>query len=106
MTNGSDCTPSSKPTAEGAEETAWQLSKEITVYPNPNSGSFRVSCDCTLDGPVTITLFNAVGQEVYHYSGELSGAVHDVDLESPSSGVYYLHFTTSTDRYIQKLVIE
>lgn len=62
----------------------------FSVFPNPNDGLLSLSIDFAQEGPAHITLFNAVGQQVYAVRSMLMKGRNliSLDLGVLPSGVY------------------
>lgn len=71
----------------GIEEA--ELLKALSVFPNPNNGSFVVSLsDIQLESDATISVFDRLGQTVY--STPVLSPTTDVDLSGTAAGIYLL----------------
>jgi sugar lactone lactonase YvrE len=77
--------------------------KLFSVYPNPSNGTFTISTDDT--GPMEVSVFNTVGQLVYHQS--FIGAKAPIDLLATPPGLYYIQCKARDGvKATQKIVIE
>jgi CubicO group peptidase (beta-lactamase class C family) len=81
-----------------SSETVEVTEMKLNIAPNPSNGDFSLSCAA----PLTISLTNAIGQEVI--KGNISaGETHFTVKES---GIYFLHSTNSNgQQLIQRLII-
>ena len=70
------------------------------VYPNPSSGDLYISS--SVSGQLSdLKVYNINGALVY----ETTDKVQKIDLESFSSGVYYIQLTVNnTDKYLNKII--
>jgi hypothetical protein len=72
----------------------------VNIYPNPNKGKFIISLpeeDCE------ITVFNSLGQKVHHSHAQ---GRTDLNLESLTNGVYFVHVKSATVIKTMKFVKE
>ncbi|MFN5793752.1 MAG: GEVED domain-containing protein [Bacteroidota bacterium] len=77
---------------------------EITVYPNPNTGMFRISG--TLDGNVTMDLVNILGEKiaVIYQGGSNSNFNQEVDFTNVANGVYFIRVNTNQGTILKKII--
>jgi C1A family cysteine protease/PKD repeat protein len=79
----------------------------LTVYPNPNNGSFEMRLGNEEPGNVQVRVFDAMGKLVwngqYYHSGEVS---HNLDLGQQAPGVYYLEVITGKGVYHENLILK
>lgn len=68
---------------------------DVLIYPNPNSGSFKIITDGTSN---TIVVYNSLGQVVY----EKENASQNETVEIKDAGVYYVRINEN----IKKLIIK
>jgi len=84
--------------------TTSDASGTLTVYPNPNRGTFTVSLPSG-EGSFNLQLTDITGREVW--SGlELSGSELSVALEGYASGVYVLQAVRGMEQWHVKVVVE
>jgi hypothetical protein len=77
---------------------------EFLVYPNPNSGSFRIRLsDETLSSPLSWQLFDAMGRMVS--TGMVQDYESTVSVESISAGIYFLTIQSERQIGTQSIVI-
>lgn len=83
-------------------------SGSVSVFPNPNTGKFRVTFDLGIAEQVTMTVQNLAGQVVYtHDLGEVSGRVtEDVQLRDLPAGVYMLRMQSASGQSTHMLRVE
>ncbi len=62
------------------------------MYPNPNHGKFSVNLGNDIQGEAHITVYNALGMQVYQTTSKQSTAdsIVDIDLNQPASGIYFV----------------
>ncbi len=75
----------------------------LTVYPNPTSGSFEL--DLTGEtGPISITVFDPLGQLVYTETPETPGK-HAINLAGRAAGVYILKVSGKRHNETMKILL-
>ncbi len=71
--------------------------ERIVNYPNPFSGSTTVQYSTNRDGPVTISIYNLIGQRAGKYSFDMLSAgehAQSIDFSALSSGTYFIRIIT------------
>jgi hypothetical protein len=81
---------------------------QVSVYPVPNDGRFRITLTGLKNEPTSIAIVNALGVVIYHQEAlPLSGEyLAGFDLRPIVPGVYTLVIGNSTSRFSRKLVIQ
>ncbi|MCB0805449.1 MAG: T9SS type A sorting domain-containing protein, partial [Bacteroidales bacterium] len=79
----------------------------ISVYPNPNNGSFKLHIDPVHGEIVHIALVNALNKVVYeqqsvHLDTEFETLIHTGDI---ANGIYYLMINGNQIEHTRKVVI-
>ncbi|MDZ4839426.1 MAG: DUF5011 domain-containing protein [Bacteroidota bacterium] len=84
------------------------LSKAITVYPNPSTGMVNLSLDIDANQRVTIQVVNAVGGVVATVSNgnSLSQGIYTVDLSNQPSGIYLIQVRSNNTNVTKRVVIQ
>ncbi|MCS6905503.1 MAG: fibronectin type III domain-containing protein [Bacteroidia bacterium] len=82
----------------------------ISVYPNPNSGTFNIEWSISIveNREILLSLVNLTGQEVYRQKLELRANENLVNVQLPSSivpGAYLLNITEGDSKYVTKLIV-
>lgn len=63
----------------------------MNVYPNPSNGQFKVSTEKSVGQPLYVTVYDALGQEVFVGQWPAGAqAEYQIDLEGNSPGIYIL----------------
>ena len=77
---------------------------EITVYPNPNTGLFRITG--SLDGNVTIDLVNLLGEKiaVIYQGGSNSNFNQEVDFTDVANGIYFVRVNSNQGTVLKKII--
>ena len=81
---------------------------ELTVYPNPNRGSFSVSCSVAEAGAARLALYDAKGAAVWRGTRDVSAGENTLKIDAGDlpSGVYLLEARQNGARQTVKVVIE
>ena len=81
---------------------------EFDIYPNPASDFANLSLNMESAGDVSITVLNAIGQEVFYSKDTYKSGAHSVkiDLTGLETGVYL--YTVSSDNFsnTKRLVVK
>lgn len=77
-------------------------SQKVSIYPNPNSGSFTVSLNDNRQK--TIQVFDVLGNKV----SQLGSAENDTTIVLPDAamGIYFISIQTVDDSYRSKIIVE
>ncbi len=81
----------------------------LTIYPNPVKGKAVLAYELPTEGQVTLTVFNAMGQQMTQVVDERQAAgVHQVEIGSDNwaAGVYYCRLSHGNTVEIVKMVVE
>jgi PKD repeat protein len=90
------------PPANGIDEN--DLNSSVTIYPNPNSGVFRLDISLSEPKELKIEIYNMMGALVKTVDNSKSAtAVYEIDLSNNASGVYYVR-VQSDDQVINRKV--
>jgi hypothetical protein len=85
--------------ASGIEQN--ESSNFISIYPNPNKGSFTIE---NMGGIKTVKAYNLIGKCVYEASKSID---NKITLNGFSKGLYIIAVTTSDDdQYNYKIIVE
>lgn len=91
----------------GINEADW-LNGFVSIYPNPNAGSFVVDFSSINSDAVSINVFNVVGQSVYarnNFSVNNS-AIENVDLSEMGNGFYFVRVQVGNDAFVTKVSVQ
>jgi Secretion system C-terminal sorting domain len=82
--------------------------EEITIYPNPTTGSFNIVVTNASFTQLTISVFDITGKEVFSATDKnISGDYkRKIDLENLTSGMYYVRLFTGSDVKTKKLIVQ
>jgi hypothetical protein len=92
----------------GIEDVANGTINDINVYPNPNTGKFNIAFNAQTTEPVTITVIDLLGREVYNqrldnFSGDYNGSI---DLSNVDKGIYSLWLQSGNIKANKKVVVQ
>lgn len=84
------------------------IENNISIFPNPTTGSFTISIDDNGTEKIQLNIFNVLGEKVYTSifltkSGKYS---KEIKLDNILDGVYFVQIKINTKTYSQKLVIQ
>ncbi len=80
----------------------------VSVYPNPNSGSFAVTFKTVGDVKVDISLTNEIGQKIFEEKNvSVSNSfVKPLQMEQVAKGIYQLNITSGKQKNTYKVIIQ
>ena len=92
---------------QSTNDIAATVASSINVYPNPNNGMFTVNCKVDGNEPMTMHVFNVLGENVYTGSIK-NNSNNQVDLSNLTGGVYLYKVITETGSLVNdgKIVLE
>ncbi len=79
----------------------------ISIFPNPNNGSFSVFMNNTITGSAAISIYNATGLKVYELGNiDATGKVEKtIDLGAVESGIYTMIIRGQNKVFFKKLIV-
>ncbi len=81
----------------------FELSNNISVYPNPSNGVFSLSVN-NFNPNSTVEITNLAGKTIY--SNNLTSNNSSIDITGIETGVYFIKVKSNTGTDIQKLIIQ
>lgn len=80
----------------------------IEVFPNPNSGRFTLSLHLVSDTRVQLTLYDALGKQVYTEEAFAPSGNwrHDLEVERLPKGLYTLNIDLAGRRFPRRVVVQ
>ena len=87
----------------GVAEDKSAVATALSVYPNPNSGSFAVMLSAPVSEAIAITVTDMLGRVVYHTNG-YTNSESAISCSAPQ-GVYLVTVATGTGKYMAKVVV-
>jgi hypothetical protein len=73
--------------------------KDLIIYPNPASTSFRLNKAVN-----TVSIFDITGKEVITHKGNFK-AQHNFDVSKLSKGIYVVKFEANSNSITKKLIL-
>lgn len=85
-----------------------EISGNVSMYPNPNSGNFQLNLEGVTAGEYNIVVRNVVGQTVYQNQIGVNGNyTGEVAISGINSGVYFLELSNdNNERSVIRFVVE
>ncbi len=80
------------------------LSDEINIYPNPNSGNFTITFGNTVIGNKSIRVLDARGRIVSYKNTTLME--YDMNLNHLEDGVYFVEIMNNSKRGVKRIIIQ
>jgi len=80
----------------------------ISIFPNPNSGSFTLQLTSVENTEITLRIRNMLGENVFVDESLKTGGDYQrvIDLGSEADGIYFLILETNRQVYTKKIVIQ
>ena len=80
----------------------------LSLFPNPNSGTFRLTADNVASGEYTVVVRNVVGQNIYVQTISANGSIsQDIQLDNLNKGVYFLELSNEAgNKEVIKFIVE
>jgi hypothetical protein len=82
---------------------------EIKVFPNPSDGHFQLTFEYNGKEKVTAKVFDITGKMVKNITEELeigeTSVTANIDLETPSSGIYFIRIEMGKQLLTKKIII-
>ena len=82
------------------------INEAITIYPNPNNGTFSLSVELPYYQNIEYTIFDAVGKQISNNKVEhILQQNFSVNLNNQAKGVYYLRINTDLGQVTKQISI-
>ncbi len=82
---------------------------EVKVFPNPSDGRFTLTFEYKGEEKINAKVFDLTGKQIKDISEDLVKSERsvraDVDLESPSSGIYFIRIELGKSLLTKKIII-
>jgi hypothetical protein len=84
------------------------FSKSVEVYPNPNSGQFKLDFDNDYIGDLNIKLYSVNGSVIKQLDLNKSSNKFtcNFDLDNIAAGTYYIDITTTKENFTKAVIIK
>ena len=74
------------------------IAGDISLYPNPNNGEFRLNLENVDNGTYNVAVRNMLGQNVYQEVINVTGSYEsNVSLNNMKNGMYFMEITNSNE---------
>lgn len=83
------------------------ISSSLKIYPNPSTGVLNIHADNILSSSASVSVCNAIGQQVF--SEKINNASNKTDFSLDLKSLKGLHFIRLNDgvkNYVQKIILE
>lgn len=80
--------------------------ERVTIYPNPNNGSFKVKIAGLSGGHYYYKIISLNGTELQSGFLESYKEIQDIQLENPKNGIYFIQIYSDTNYYSSKFLIK
>ena len=82
------------------------VGKNIDIYPNPNSGTFKIRFIETWEGNINVRIVDVFGRVQYHRNIEYSydQEEYEVDISNKMDGLYFLVLSQDDKQIIKKVI--
>ena len=82
------------------------LENQFSIYPNPNKGSFTIEFK-ELANSFSVEVYDITGKTIYENNYEQSSnLIQLINLDNPTSGVYFINIKSDKGLVTKKLVIQ
>ena len=86
-----------------------QTISEVKVFPNPSDGRFQLTFEYSGQEKINAKVFDITGKQVKNISDDLvkseRSVTANIDLESPSSGIYFIRIGWGKSLLTKKIII-
>jgi len=87
-----------------------QMAEKIKIFPNPTDGRFQLSMTYEGSERIIAKVYDITGKVIKDISGDLvkseSSVTAEVDLDHPSSGIYFLRVEIGNKILTRKIVVK
>ncbi|MBM3436436.1 MAG: T9SS type A sorting domain-containing protein, partial [Bacteroidetes bacterium] len=81
---------------------------EVSIYPNPNSGSFSLKVNLSGDQSVSLRIFNTLNEIIWVNDKEVLGSNYttNISFDNYPYGIYYLHIAGDKISEVKKIIVQ
>ncbi len=81
--------------------------KDFTLFPNPNTGSFRISFQPENNDKIEIIVYDMSGRNIYNKSFLNSGMFdQELQMNTISSGIYFVNIQNGSKKLVKRIIVE
>ena len=94
------------PVVQGIEFT--ELDKNISIYPNPTEGEFKIEFEDTWQGEVVCKITDIFGRSIFRdiLDNSSSNSSHEVDIRDSNDGIYLVQLVQGDKKTMKKIIKE
>jgi hypothetical protein len=79
--------------------------QDFSLYPNPNNGDFNIQFNSTSNEPITLSVFDIRGRQIYANTYSNNGFFNEnIQLNNLQSGVYLVKVKDGKNEVIKKFI--
>ena len=75
-----------------------QNNSNISIYPNPTMGVFKISSDIKIN---SIEIYNILGEKIFNQN-----YTNEINLSNYGKGIYFIKFYNGRNEYSQKIIVQ
>ncbi|WP_309609126.1 T9SS type A sorting domain-containing protein, partial [Flavobacterium sp.] len=77
------------------------------LFPNPNTGSFRISFQPENNDKIEIIVYDMSGRNIYNKSFLNSGMFdQELQMNTISSGIYFVNIQNGSKKLVKRIIVE
>ncbi len=81
--------------------------KDFALFPNPNTGSFKISFKPETNEQIEIIVYDISGRNIYNKTFQNSGMFdQELFLNTISSGVYFVNIQNGESKMVKRILVE
>lgn len=82
--------------------------ESLSIYPNPNAGSFTLRWESLASQNIHISVINAMGQHVYDLAHDIGTGIqeHKINITGHATGLYILSLTTPEGQINRRIILK
>ncbi len=90
---------------ENNRESTTTKAYDVQIFPNPNQGFFNIDLPGTMQNAVEISVYNSLGQKVYHNAvpGVSMEQRVPIQLSNQPTGLYLVEIKSGSNRVVRKV---
>lgn len=77
----------------------------LDISPNPSTRKFTIDLQFKIVQTATIQVLNALGQQMYQFTGTQSNFEQTIDMQEAAAGTYFVVIRTESGRVVKRVVL-
>ena len=77
---------------------------DISIFPNPNTGSCNITKPANLDQSINIQLYTVEGKLILEETLNKSQSTTNIDISKQSKGLYFIHLRIGDEKIVRKIM--